>query len=364
MEDLIKEWEDQLKVTEEFFGDDLEKKKGDLRVMYNNVNGLKISEFLKMRMSDKVNKKKKKMLSVKKGVAKLTGVLATIRNWNANILCLAETQVAWENHVVRNNVVSELRRLDAHAGLVGSSSCAACCDVYKPGGTATVFDGNWAGRITKETDNSKLGRWSCITIAGRNDTNLTIITAYRCCKGQTERSTGMYSSYMQQAKILRTQGRKISPQTAFVEDLEKYIVNKIEKGHEILLNLDANEEWDTEMSGIRDMARRLDLYDIARERHPEGVPPTYVRENSESRIDFMLGSKQVLQNITAYGMAPAEYGQHLGDHRAQFVDLNINAILSLNVHDIGAPSSRRLKSGDPKSVEKYCEKLKDRKSVV
>lgn len=349
--------EDILRVQEGFWGDNLENKTDNLRIMYNNVDGVKIGDFIRMRINDKIKKKKKLMLKEKRSAEKLTGILATLRNWNANILCLAETQCAWENHVCRNNVESELRKIDGYAGMIGSSSCTACCNVYKPGGTLTVYDGSWAGRITKGVDTNKLGRWSFVTIEGRNSTYLTIVTAYRCCKGQSNQTTGMASSFCQQESILKARGIRKSPQTAFIDDLESFVEKKMKDGHEILLNIDANEEWDENRSEIRRLAQRLDLYDIAKEMHPEGVPPTYTRKNVKRRIDFMLGSKQVLQNVSAFGMAPESYEKMLGDHRAQYVDLNVKQLLHLNIHDVGSPTSRRLRSQDPKCIEQYCKKV-------
>ena len=43
----------------EFFGDRLGNRNGCLRIMYNNVNGLKINEYMKSTMIDKYKKKKK-----------------------------------------------------------------------------------------------------------------------------------------------------------------------------------------------------------------------------------------------------------------------------------------------------------------
>ena len=341
-----------------FFGNDLEEKGGNLRIMYNNVDGLKIGDFIKMKISDKIQKEKCPMLKEKRGVEKVTGILATLRSWDANILCLAETQTAWDNYICRMNVGNELRKIDGHAGFIGSSSSAVCCSVYKPGGTLTVYDGNWASRISKGVDKHKLGRWSYITIEGRNTSILTIITAYRCCRGQTSRTTGLSGSYSQQESILRARGIKKTPQTAFIDDIESFINKKVQLGHEIMLNIDANEEWDSPTSEIRQLAQRLDLYDIAKELHPEGVPATYSRVNVSRRIDFMLCSHQVLQNVSAYGMAPDLYGKMLGDHRAQYVDLNVNQLLHLTKYDTGSPMSRKLQSKDPKCVKSYCEKVK------
>ena len=51
----------------------------------------------------------------------------------------------------------------------------------------------------------------------------------------------------------------------FIIDMEKCIKSKNVEGHEILLNLDANEQWEEEDSKIREMALRLALYYITKE---------------------------------------------------------------------------------------------------
>ena len=85
-------------------------------------------------------------------------------------------------------VESEIRKCDQYAGMIGSSSESATCDPFKPDGTMTVFDGNRSSRITKGVDSHKLGRWSYVTIQSRSYTCLKIITAYRCCIGQTSKN--------------------------------------------------------------------------------------------------------------------------------------------------------------------------------
>ena len=339
-----------------FFGDEIKEKNGNLRIMYNNVNGLKINEFMKSKLFEEYERKKKKILTNVKKVDKVCGVLATLRKWDANIVSLSETQVAWENYNVRNKVSAELRKIDRYANMIGSSSCAACGDFYKPGGTLTIVDGNWSGRATTGVDSQKLGRWSYITITGRNSSLLTVVTAYRCCKNQTMSTAGITTSFMQQEKILKQRKRTGTPQMCFIQDLEKFVEKKIAEGHDILVNMDANEQWEDVNSTIRVMALKLGLFDIAKERNPDGVPPTYVRSNSERRIDLLLGTEKVLQATMAYGMILNE-NMILGDHRPQYVDINIKALLQLNAIDIGSPASRRLRSTDIKSVKVYCEKV-------
>ena len=336
------------------FGDKIGKRNGALRIMYNNVNGLKVNDFIKSKVIGKYEKKKLKILQSTKKVEKMTGALATIRKWDANVVCLAESQCAWEHYHVRDLVGEELRTIDKYAGFIGSSSCAASGDTYKPGGTLTIYDGNWSGRITKGVDNTKLGRWSYITINGRNNTFFTIITGYRCVKQQTTQTAGMTTTYMQQERILKQRGITSTPQKCFIDDLEKFVRNKVSDGHEILLTLDANEQWEDKNSAIKDLALKLGLYDIPKERNPGGVAPSYVRSNCGRRIDFLLGTENVLKATCKYGMF-IEGIDILGDHRPQYLDINIEELLHLNSYDIGSPSSRRLRSTDPMCVGKYCE---------
>ena len=102
-----------------------------------------------------------------------------------------------------------------YVGMTGSSSCTASGDAYKPGGTVTIYDGNWSGRISKGVDEHKLGRWSYLTLLGRKNSFLTIITGYRCCKTQTAATAGLTTSYMQQERILRQRKITGTPQNFF-----------------------------------------------------------------------------------------------------------------------------------------------------
>ena len=57
-----------------------------------------------------------------------------------------------------------------------------------------------------------------------------------------------------------------------------------------------------------------------------------------------------------YGMILNGY-EILGDHRPQYLDINIKEILQMNSLDLGSQSSRRLRSTDVKAVKSYCENV-------
>ena len=95
-----------------FFGNKIGNRDGNLRIMYNNVNGLKVNEFLISKAIEKHEIRNKKVLSGAKRVDKMSGVLATIRKWDTSIIRLSESQCAWENYNVRDSVNQELRTID------------------------------------------------------------------------------------------------------------------------------------------------------------------------------------------------------------------------------------------------------------
>ena len=342
---------------EDFWGDQIGPRHNYMRVVYNNVNGLRIGDYIRTKHKREKERQRVKALTRVREPSKLTGVISALRRWKANVVCCAESQTAWELHYVREMVAAAIRSEDRYATMIGSSSSTVTCEAYKPGGTLTIVDGNWSGRANKCVDKDKLGRWSIITLKGRNRTCLTIITAYRCCDGVTIKNVGTTSAFFQQEAILKERGISKSPQEMFIVDLIKVIQGYTEKGHEVLLNVDANETWDHRGSRIYDLAMQTGLYDIARERHGGPVTPTYVRKNCSRRIDYMLGSEGVLRNTRAIGIANETYDPVMGDHRPQYIDIDVNSLLQLHRHDIESPSARKLKSSNPRCVAAYMEKL-------
>ena len=319
---------------------------------------MQIKDFLRDRAIKKSELNKKQMLKCPTDVSKVGRCIGLLRTWEANVVCLSETQTAWEIPKITSAVAKEVKRMDRYGGIIGSSSNIATSSVVKPGGSAMVWDGNWGSRIIeKGTDPYKMGRWSYIKINGRNKCKLSIFTVYRCCNYKKKCLKNMTSSYSQQITMLKQRGIKKPPQEQILKDLKESIKKHQDDGCEILVCIDANEQWEDQGSGIEDFALTMGLADIAREKYNGNYPPTFTRANTNRRIDFLLGSEEVLNNVVAHGMAPLSMGRSIGDHRAQYVDLNVKNLLHLNPHDNTVASSRRLKSPDPKCVNKYIESI-------
>ena len=90
--------------------------------------------------------------------------------------------------------------------------------------------------------------------------------------------------------------------------------------HEILLCLDANEQWESQNSNIREFGQSLGLIDLA-EQIISPAPPTYVRKGVSNRIDFILGTRRVSDCLHNFEMEPDSLAGSCGDHRGMIIQL-------------------------------------------
>ena len=332
---------------------------GSMRILYNNCNGLQINEYIKNRLREKKQKRDQKYLYESRYNTKIGGVIGAMKALSVNVLCLSETQTAWEKRITRDMVGKELKRRDQYATMTASTSKMRTASLVKPGGTMICADGTLSSKVSeKGQDPSGLGRWCYYTFIGKNKTKLIIICAYRYCQGQRIENVGESTSFSQQYSLLRQKGiEKPDPQGQFITDMRKFVQDKLDDNYEVLLCLDANEEMITKKSKIKEMTMKLGLYDIAKEKC-DTPAHTYTRKNSSRRIDFILGTAAVLESITLFQHAPDSMGKILGDHRALCIDLDIKKIMNLNTTWTQAPTSRTLKSNDSRAVKIYIQKVR------
>ena len=84
--------------------------------------------------------------------------------------------------------------------------------------------------INKEEDPSGLGRWTFITLLGKNNSRTSIFNMYRPCDSPIE-SVGGSTVIKQQWLLLQEQKREIHPHKAAIIE-----------GHEVFIALDGNEK--------------------------------------------------------------------------------------------------------------------------
>jgi hypothetical protein len=120
---------------------------------------------------------------------------------------------------------------------------------HQPIGTLTAIVYCWTSRIqSKGQDPFSLGCWSYITLKGKHDQVVTIISAYRVSQ-KSASSVGVKAAYMQQLwatqqKVLVRKGKGLIPEPnkQFILGLQSWIQHLQSQGHKIILNLDNNED--------------------------------------------------------------------------------------------------------------------------
>jgi hypothetical protein len=221
---------------------------------------------------------------------------------------------------------------------------------YKPGGTITVMVDKWQARITKMgSDERGLGQWTYIIISS-NKHKLVIMTAYKPCK-----TTGPNTAWTQQWLLLRETQIEPDPITEFNKDLHKCLEEWRKQKYEILLMIDANEEIGEQPGGLGQIVAKNGLYDILANRFDtENAPNTYMR--GSKRIDYIFGTERVLQNCKSCGILPFCYG-YASDHRATFVRIDIQTILSTSIQAAESLATRLIMSATPREREKFLVEL-------
>ena len=126
--------------------------------------------------------------------------LQQIEEYQADIACLVEINLDTNKPCVRRDLREKMKTYDKFAKMSMSSSKESHTDTaYKPGGTTVIARGNWAGRVT-DMGQDELGRWSYITMEGRQGRKVTIIAFYRVCKKNSD--TGKTTIRTQQERDL------------------------------------------------------------------------------------------------------------------------------------------------------------------
>jgi exonuclease III len=274
----------------------------------------------------------------------------------ATVIGLSETKVEWKHHLATNSVYRALGQTWSHLKWSKSTSEIFFKKAFKPGGTSTIVNGPLSSRVSnKDTDPYGLGRWSSLTIDGRNKRKITAITAY-CPPKQTINNAGLFTSFFQQFHQLRSSGSKNPrPIVQFYDDLEQHTITLQAKGNEIVLMMDANESLTDRGSKLKELASACNLTSVHTHLHADLPPPaTYSR--GSSKIVFILISENLLPACRSCGIEPLHSGI-VSDHLALFMDLDQVVALQGPLNTIAPASGRVLQCIKVKFVEKYIEVL-------
>lgn len=258
------------------------------------------------------------------GLSKWQDCIRTIQEHSCDIFGFAETNCNWSKNRVRHRIKATTSQQLSQSRLSTSQNAYVHDSDYLPGGTLTCAHGTWGGRLqTMLQDPQKMGRWSGHLYKVHSGHRLAVITAYRVCK-QTP-TDGVYSSYKQQQLSLRARTgphQVVCPRHAFITDLIEYI-NSLGLTDQdfLLIMLDANEVLGTDTFGLINLMEQLRVVDIHERHHQKSCDIATHANSQRRRIDYMLGTTNILQFVTKCGYLPFQSGID-SDHRACFLELN------------------------------------------
>jgi hypothetical protein len=244
-----------------------------------------------------------------------------------------------------------------------------------------LITNNWTSRIIERgVDPFGLGRWSYITLIGKGNIKVMIITAYRVSQEYLS-SIGHKTSAMQQFCTLSQHIRAAEltsnprPRYQFIIDLQARLQELINKSYEIILCIDANESIHNQLGQfsplqfslgkpivgsrhngtLATLIRTCGLCDPLRIQHP-GEPPPATYKRGKNRIVYILTTLSVMAATRRTGIFPYD-SIFQCDHRACYIDLDVDRLLREVPSSIAPPQYMGLRTQDPRIVNKYIELL-------
>lgn len=120
--------------------------------------------------------------------------LTHLRDLQVDIAGMSETNTAWQHQYLRQTFITRARK--AGDGLAKTSFGSPSTEIdyippnetFQAGGSLTLCLGQWTTTVFGKDiqDKSGLGRWSGLTIRGKYNNTLSMLTAYRTCAGSRQ----------------------------------------------------------------------------------------------------------------------------------------------------------------------------------
>ena len=232
-----------------------------------------------------------------------------------------------------------------------NSSQESALNVYKPGGTGFLALGDIVSRLESQgRGGDPMGRWSDLHFQRRDQSPVTLISAYQVCPRPTNLIGN--TAYHQQLRALSNKGfTNIHPRQAFIRDLEAFILQIQSKGHDIILGGDFNESLEDKHSGILRLTNGTNLTDPFLHFFPYHQSfGTHIL--GSRRIDSVYVTPNLMRSIKSIGYAPFQYAKP-SDHRPLLIDFDTKTLFGYREHPLQHPSNRIIKSKDRKAVTRF-----------
>jgi exonuclease III len=277
-----------------------------------------------------------------------------MKNIGVDIIGANELNLDTRHPLVQRLLYRHSNQVWEHSHLKTSSSKISFNSTRKPGGTLIGVTGNTVGRVEAHYSDP-MGRFSSLTLLGRMGKHITVISAYQVPKNSN--LSGPTTAHTQQVLQLKQIGfPEQNPRRQFCDALDRFLTDKIDAGHQIILGGDFNDEIGSTMQGFTYIVAKHNLTDVLRvQLGTTDEPATYAR--GSKRLDYVFMTADIASSVVACGAEPFNH-RFFSDHRGLYVDLKLSGLFDRNLSPLAGPQFRDIRSGNPHQIRKYIQALK------
>ena len=210
----------------------------------------------------------------------------------------------------------------------------------QPGGTMSMAIETTASKVIDSGKDINMGRWSWITLQGKNGICTTIISGYQPCRNTSTPNT----VFLQQQRYLAAVQVKKCPLQLWLEDMGTFVKSKLRSGHQVILAADINDPVKGSIS--QNWSKSVGLREVVSKTTPIDIP-TYQRGTRAIDGIFMSHSLQPVQA----GYLPL--GEIQSDHRGLWVDLPHSQVYGFSPPNSLNVQPRRLQCNIPEVRKRW-----------
>ena len=275
--------------------------------------------------------------------AQIHDLCIALSDYHIDCIALQETNLDWTQQSTRDQVLQIFKE---HFGMVQltTSTSAITFDKnspWKPGGVALILLGKWAS-VGSRSSTDSMGRWASITISSDKNHQVTIYSIYNVVDTNITHA-GPYTVFAQQYATLRAAGiRNPDPKRQFIQDLNQELNKRTRNNEQLILLGDLNESVGQHPHLFSSVCSRHDLYDV-HDFHlgDDADIPTYCRGTKKLDYCFMSSTLQPCYSSCGFNLFHEIF---YSDHRAHYLDLNLDCFLGKTPPTMAPPSRRSISS--------------------